>query len=77
MPKYCAKADPRVKRAVGFLKKHPTLSILAAMKLADFELNEISCQAKYQWVYRELKKKGGSNLHTPFQPHIPVRSVVR
>ena len=57
---------------MGFLKKHPTLSIPAAMKLADFEPDEISCRAKYQWVYRELNKKGRSNLHSPFPEAVSI-----
>jgi hypothetical protein len=36
MPKTIEKADPRIQKAVGFLKSFPNLVDLLAMKLANF-----------------------------------------
>jgi hypothetical protein len=56
MPKINARADSRVNKAIVALTKYPNMTIPEAMKLADFTPPEISCKAKYMWVYWRAEK---------------------
>jgi hypothetical protein len=51
MPRINACQDPWVEKAVGFLKRCPGLTILEAMKLANFAPQEIACKSKQMWIY--------------------------
>ena len=56
MPRNNARVDPRFKKAVENILKHPTLTVPDAMKLADFSPQEQACRAKRMIVYREVDK---------------------
>jgi hypothetical protein len=49
-----AQVDPRFKKAVEFLLKHPTLKVPEAMKLADVSPQEQECRAKRMMIYCKL-----------------------
>jgi hypothetical protein len=51
-----AQLDPRFKKAIKFLLKHPTLKVPDEMKLADFSPQEQECRAKGMVIYCELDK---------------------
>ncbi len=56
MPKINARGDSRVDKAIEALRKYPNMTIPKAMNLADFTPPEISCKAKYMWVYQPAEK---------------------
>ena len=56
MPRINACQDPWVKKAIGFLKRCPGLTIPEAMKLPNFTPQEIACKSKRMWIYQQWNK---------------------
>ena len=76
MPRNNSRVDPRFKKAVENVLKHPTLSVPDAMKLADFSRQEQACRAKRMIVYRELDKaKSKQGKIDPFLTPPPPQHV--
>ena len=77
MPRNNARVDPRFKKAVENILKHPTLTVPDAMKLANFSPQEQACRAKHMIVYCELdkakSKQGKSDAFVTHPPQLPSR----
>jgi hypothetical protein len=56
MPKVNIRSAAHVERAVELYKKHPTLSVLQLMKLADFPAKDQDDHAVHMCIYCRIKK---------------------
>ena len=57
-----ARVDIWVEKAVGFLQRCPNLTVLEAMKLANFMPQEVACQARQMWIYQRWNKLAPKNV---------------
>jgi len=79
MPRNNARVDPRFKKAVENILKHPTLTVPDAMKLANSPPQEQACRVKRMIVDRELdkakSKQGKSDAFvTPPRQYVSISS---